>query len=199
MKANSKVQRLKAKGHKPEAEARSRKSEDGGQKSEDGRRETEGRRPAAVGYLSGFLCVGFALALLVTGCVGHRELLAALERQATRINAVESGLARVDERSKDVTMQPTCRMPEFGHLLLCSLAEANPEGWKISGSWRGTQLPLPATSMQPIRLTREGIPQLADEPASNEARAAGWQRVSQTRRALSYGAHRLLRYFSRLV
>ena len=98
MKANSKVQRLKAKGHKPEAEARSRKSEDGGQKSEDGRRETEGRRPAAVGYLSGFLCVGFALALLVTGCVGHRELLAALERQATRINAVESGLARVDER-----------------------------------------------------------------------------------------------------
>jgi hypothetical protein len=29
----------------------------------------------------------------------HRELLAALERQATRINAVESGLARVDERT----------------------------------------------------------------------------------------------------
>jgi len=31
----------------------------------------------------------------------HRDLLAALERQATRINAVESGLARVDERTKD--------------------------------------------------------------------------------------------------
>ena len=132
-----------------------------------------------MGCLSRFLCVGFALALLVTGCVGHRELLAALERQATRINAVESGLARVDERSKDVTMQPTCRMPEFGHLLLCSLAEANPEGWKISGSWRGTQLPLPATSMQSIRLTREGIPPLADGPASDEAGASGWQRVSQ--------------------
>ena len=42
MKANSKVQRLKAKGHKPEAEARSRKSEDGGQKSEDGRQKAGG-------------------------------------------------------------------------------------------------------------------------------------------------------------
>ena len=30
----------------------------------------------------------------------HRELLAALERQAMRINALESGLARVDERTR---------------------------------------------------------------------------------------------------
>jgi hypothetical protein len=30
----------------------------------------------------------------------QRELLAALERQATRINALESGLARVDERTR---------------------------------------------------------------------------------------------------
>ena len=30
----------------------------------------------------------------------HRELLAALERLATRINALESGLARVDERTR---------------------------------------------------------------------------------------------------
>ena len=30
----------------------------------------------------------------------HRELLAALERQATRINALEAGLARVDERTR---------------------------------------------------------------------------------------------------
>jgi hypothetical protein len=29
----------------------------------------------------------------------HRELLAALERQAGRINTLESGLARVDERT----------------------------------------------------------------------------------------------------
>ena len=29
----------------------------------------------------------------------HRELLAALERQGTRINALEAGLARVDERT----------------------------------------------------------------------------------------------------
>ena len=111
MRTNSKVQRLKAKGHKPEAEARSRKSEVGSQRaeaaggspkpetrrqiSEDGRRRAEDRGAAAVGYLSRFLCVGFALALLVTGCVGHRELLVAIDWQATRTNAVESGLARV--------------------------------------------------------------------------------------------------------
>ena len=119
MRTNSKVQRLKAKVQRPEAEARSRKSEDGGQrpraevrnpKPETRRQISEDRGAAAVGYLSHFLCVGFALALLVTDCVGHRELLAALDRQATRINAVESGLARVDERTKDVTMQPTCRI-----------------------------------------------------------------------------------------
>ena len=31
--------------------------------------------------------------------MNHRELLAALERQAARINTLESGLARVDERT----------------------------------------------------------------------------------------------------
>src|SRR5664279_6192782 len=40
------------------------------------------------------------LALLEKLDANHRELLAALERQATRINALESGLARVDERTK---------------------------------------------------------------------------------------------------
>jgi hypothetical protein len=30
----------------------------------------------------------------------HRELLGALERQGSRINALESGLARVDERTR---------------------------------------------------------------------------------------------------
>ena len=40
------------------------------------------------------------LALLEKLDANHRELLAALERQATRINALESGLARVDERSR---------------------------------------------------------------------------------------------------
>jgi hypothetical protein len=39
------------------------------------------------------------LALVEKLDANHRELLAALERQATRINAVESGLARVDERT----------------------------------------------------------------------------------------------------
>ena len=40
------------------------------------------------------------LAILEKLDANHRELLAALERQATRINALESGLARVDERTR---------------------------------------------------------------------------------------------------
>jgi hypothetical protein len=39
------------------------------------------------------------LAILEKLDADHRELLAALERQATRINALEAGLARVDERT----------------------------------------------------------------------------------------------------
>jgi hypothetical protein len=39
------------------------------------------------------------LAILEKLDANHRELLAALERQVTRINALESGLARVDERT----------------------------------------------------------------------------------------------------
>jgi hypothetical protein len=40
------------------------------------------------------------LALLEKLDANHRELLATLDRQVTRINAIESGLARVDERTK---------------------------------------------------------------------------------------------------
>ena len=109
-KPEDRSRKTEASGQRPRAEVRNPKPETRRQISEDGRRRAEDRGAAAVGYLSRFLCVGFALALLVTGCVGHRELLAALDRQATRINAVESGLAWVDERTKDVTMQPTCRI-----------------------------------------------------------------------------------------
>jgi hypothetical protein len=41
------------------------------------------------------------LALLEKLDANHRELLAALERQAGRISALECGLARVDERTKE--------------------------------------------------------------------------------------------------
>jgi hypothetical protein len=41
------------------------------------------------------------LAILEKLDANHRELLAALERQSTRINALESGLARVDERTRN--------------------------------------------------------------------------------------------------
>ncbi len=40
------------------------------------------------------------LALLEKLDTNHRELLAALERQAARLNGIESGLARVDERTR---------------------------------------------------------------------------------------------------
>ena len=40
------------------------------------------------------------LVLLEKLDANHRELLAALERQATRVSALEAGLARVDERTK---------------------------------------------------------------------------------------------------
>jgi hypothetical protein len=40
------------------------------------------------------------LAMLEKLDANHRELLAALERLGTRINAVEAGLARVDERTR---------------------------------------------------------------------------------------------------
>ena len=39
------------------------------------------------------------LAILEKLDANHRELLAALERQASRINTLETGLARVDERT----------------------------------------------------------------------------------------------------
>ena len=55
-------------------EIRRQMAEDRRQKAEAGRRETEGGRAAAVGYLAQFLCVGLALGLLVTGCVGPRPL-----------------------------------------------------------------------------------------------------------------------------
>jgi hypothetical protein len=41
------------------------------------------------------------LALLEKLDVNHRDLVSALERQATRINALEAGFARVDERTKN--------------------------------------------------------------------------------------------------
>jgi hypothetical protein len=40
------------------------------------------------------------LALLEKLDANHRELLAALERLGTRINALDTGLARVDERTR---------------------------------------------------------------------------------------------------
>ena len=38
---------------------------------------------------------------LMPGGVNHRELLAMLERQASRFNALEAGLASLDERMRE--------------------------------------------------------------------------------------------------
>ena len=51
-------------------------------------------------------------AALMPGGVNHRELLAMLERQASRFNALEAGLARLDERMREqpcasLTSQPS--------------------------------------------------------------------------------------------
>ena len=59
---------------KTEVGSRRAEAAGGSPSSEDRRQKAQGRRPAAVGYLSRFLCVGFALALLATGCVGPRLL-----------------------------------------------------------------------------------------------------------------------------
>ena len=57
------------------AEGRTQKGKGIGQTPEvSGRRSEIRGRPAAVGYLARFLCVGFALALLATDCVGPRPL-----------------------------------------------------------------------------------------------------------------------------
>jgi hypothetical protein len=47
------------------------------------------------------------LAILEKLDANQRELLAALDRQATRINALESGLARVDERTRKYPTPPS--------------------------------------------------------------------------------------------
>ena len=47
------------------------------------------------------------LAILEKLDANQRELLAAVDRQATRINALESGLARVDERTRKYPTPPS--------------------------------------------------------------------------------------------
>jgi hypothetical protein len=54
------------------------------------------------------------LAILEKLDANQRPLLAALERQATRINALESGLARVDERTGYGSPKSEVRSPKEG-------------------------------------------------------------------------------------
>jgi hypothetical protein len=54
---------------------------------------------AELGTLKDHIHTGH-LAILEKLDANHRELLAALERQAARISALEAGLARVDERTR---------------------------------------------------------------------------------------------------
>ena len=58
----------------PPVEGRRQKAESRRQRSEGRGRKTEGGRPAAVAYLARFLCAGFAVVLMATGCAGPRPL-----------------------------------------------------------------------------------------------------------------------------
>jgi hypothetical protein len=55
---------------------------------------------AELGALKDHIHAGH-LAILEKLDANHRELLSALDRQASRISALESGLARVDERTRE--------------------------------------------------------------------------------------------------
>ncbi len=72
MNAKSKVQSLKSEVRRPRAEVQGLKSKV--QSPESKVRHPAARRPAAVAYLSRFLCAGFALALLAAGCGVPRPL-----------------------------------------------------------------------------------------------------------------------------
>src|ERR1035438_4612112 len=65
------VQSLKSNVQSPEADVRGSRFNVQGSKFSLSPSES---RPAAVGYLSRFLCAGFALALLATGCTGPHPL-----------------------------------------------------------------------------------------------------------------------------
>ena len=64
--------RAKSKVHRPEAEVCSLRFKVRGSRFSPHR--PSDRRPAAVGYLSRFLCAGLALTLLAPGCAGPRAL-----------------------------------------------------------------------------------------------------------------------------
>ena len=68
----SKVQGPESKVQDPESKVQ--RPESGVQGPESKVRAPSGSRPAAVGYLSRFLCVGYAAALMATGCAGPRPL-----------------------------------------------------------------------------------------------------------------------------
>jgi hypothetical protein len=66
------------------------------------------------------------LALFEKLDANHRELLAALERQATRINALGAGLARVDERTRKQPSNPLAQS-------LARSVVARPANWLCFG------------------------------------------------------------------
>jgi hypothetical protein len=72
MRTNSKIRNPKPEARRKGQEARNPKS--GVRRRRSSVHRSEERSAAAVGYLSRFLCLGFALALSVTGCVGPRPL-----------------------------------------------------------------------------------------------------------------------------
>jgi hypothetical protein len=74
MKAKSKVPGLESKARGAESKVQSPTSKVQRPEPRIRGSKFEARRPAAADYLSRFLCAGFALALLATGCAGPRPL-----------------------------------------------------------------------------------------------------------------------------
>ena len=72
------------------------------------------------------------------GSNNHWELLAVIERQATRFNALEAGLARLDERTREQPCASLASQPSPGR----ASVHASPNTRSNQGS-RGLALPKP--------------------------------------------------------
>jgi len=108
-------------------------------------------RPAAVGYLSRFLCVGLALALLATGCVGPRPLKGGRAVTTHKpAGIIEQTLVQGENPSQATKQdQETVKVRTY----------TVPAGSRMEQSqvWEGERLPVP-------RRLHSGQPAIPNEP-----------------------------------
>jgi hypothetical protein len=107
----SRVLSLESTVHNPQSVVHSPQSHstrDSGLRTQDSRRDSGWRLPAALGFLSRFLCTGFALAVLMSGCVGPRPLRGG--KAATTRNP--AGLIQQTVAQGENASQPTSQSQE---------------------------------------------------------------------------------------